>query len=383
MIGETASSCGDSSRGWSHRIADAFLIRHPGAVTYDSASPNTRWNYEQGLMLRALLAMWRHTGEERYFDFVRKNLDRYILSDGTISSYKMDDYNLDNIAPGAALLEVFQRTREDKYRLAAEALRRQLLGQPRTSEGGFWHKKIYPFQMWLDGLYMAEPFYARYAAMFQERKAFDDISEQFLLAARHTRDPGTGLLYHAWDERRSERWADSATGCSRNFWGRALGWYMMALVDVLDDLPTDHPRRGELIGILRDLSGALIKVRDEHTSLYHQVLDQGDREGNYLEASSSAMFVYAFAKGVRKGYLDGKFLAAARDTFRGITGNLVRTDAGGLPDLDGTCRSAGLGGVPYRDGSYGYYVGEGVRMNDMKGLGAFLMAALELEESAG
>jgi unsaturated rhamnogalacturonyl hydrolase len=378
---QRAICSGDSTAAWSGRIAEAFLARHPGAVTYDTGSPNQKWNYEQGLMLQALERMYRHTGEERYIDFVRKNLEQYVGSDGTIRTYRQDDYNLDNIAAGPALLAVFRMTKDDRYRIAAEALRGQLRDQPRTLEGGFWHKKIYPNQMWLDGLFMAEPFYARYAAMFSDKRAFDDIARQFMLIARHTRDSKTGLLYHGWDEHRLERWADSVTGCSRSFWGRATGWYIMALVDVLDDVPPDHPMRRDLEGILRDLADALVRVRDARTSLYYQVLDQPGREGNYLEASASCMVAYSLAKGSRKGYLGAKFSTSARETFNGVIENFVTVGPDGRIDLAGTCRSAGLGGSPDRDGSYEYYVSEGRRTNDFKGLGAFLLAAIELEES--
>jgi unsaturated rhamnogalacturonyl hydrolase len=369
-----------STVSWARRIADSFVLRHPGAVTYDSSSPGQKWNYEQGLMLVALEQMASYTGDEKYFDFVRKNLDQYVTENGAIRTYTLADYNLDNIGPGRALLAVYQRTKQDRYRDAADTLRRQLREQPRTHEGGFWHKKIYPYQMWLDGLFMAEPFYARYAVIFKEHDAFDDIAHQFIWVARHTRDPRTGLFYHAWDESRRQRWANPVTGCSPNFWGRAMGWYVMALVDVLDYFPVDHPQRKELVSILRELCTALLRFRDGKTSLWYQVVDQGQREGNYLESSASCMFTYAFAKGANKGYLEEKFLHAAEQTFNGLIKNQVTMDGNGFVDLHGTCRGAGLGGSPYRDGSFEYYISEPQRTNDMKGVGPFLLAAIELEK---
>jgi len=369
--------------GWSHRLAESFLLRHPNALTCDSSSPNKKWNYEQGLMLVALHQMWLHSGEEKYFEFVKNNLDQYVEESGAIKTYKITDYNLDNIGPGRALLELYQKTGAEKYRKAADTLRKQLREQPRTKEGGFWHKKIYPYQMWLDGLFMAEPFYARYAKLFKEPEAFEDIANQFIIIADHTRDPKTGLYYHGWDESKKERWSNPETGCSLNFWGRSIGWYMMALVDVLDDFPADNPKRTNLIGIFRDLSTALLKFRDENTQLYYQVIDQPNRPGNYLEASASCMFAYAMAKGANKGYLEKKFFVAAQETFEGVVKQFVISNSDGCLDLQGTCKAAGLGGNPYRDGSFEYYVGESQCTNDMKGVGPFLLAAIEIEKSSG
>jgi unsaturated rhamnogalacturonyl hydrolase len=366
---------------WSKRIAESFVLRHPGAVTFDSLSPSEKWNYEQGLMLEALHQMWLFTKDQRYFDFIRRNIDQYVDESGNIRTYKYDDFNLDNVAVGRALLTLFETTENEKYKRAADTLRRQLKNQPRTHEGGFWHKQIYPYQMWLDGLFMAEPFYAWYAKSFKEPDAFNDIVNQYVFIAKHTRDPKTGLLYHGWDESKQQRWVNPETGCSPHFWGRAMGWYVMAIVDVLDFLPKNHPRRHELIAILKDVSAAVLKVRDQKTHLWYQVLDQGKREGNYLEASASCMFTYAFAKGAHKGYLDRKYLTAARESFSGIVTNLVSINTKGFVDLLHTCQGAGLGGSPYRDGSYEYYIGEQQRMNDMKGYGPFLLAAIELEKT--
>jgi unsaturated rhamnogalacturonyl hydrolase len=366
---------------WSTRIAESFVQRHPGAVTYDSISPDKKWNYEQGLMLVALRQMALHSGEEKYFEFVKQNLDQYVEDDGTIRMYKLRDYNIDNIAPGRAVLWVYEATNQEKFRFAADTLRRQLREQPRTKEGGFWHKKIYPYQMWLDGLFMGAPFYALYAKTFNEQDAFDDIANQFIWIANHTRDPKTGLHYHAWDESREQRWANRQTGTSPHFWGRALGWYAMALVDVLDYFPADHPKRAEIIGILRQLADAVAKVQDSRTGLWYQVVDLPDREGNYLESSASLMFSYSFAKGVNNGHLDRRFLDIAQRAFNGIIKHKVTVDEQGFIDLHDVCRSAGLGGNPYRDGSFEYYMSEPTRLNDMKGYGPLLLAAIELEKA--
>ena len=370
----------DAAAPWSVRIADTFLLRHPHAATYDTGMPDQKWKYEQGLMLTALDRMSVHSGDKKYFDFVRDNLDHYVEDNGSIRTYKLTDFNLDLVCPGRALLAVYEATDQPRFRAAADTLRKQLREQPRTHEGGFWHKKIYPYQMWLDGLYMAEPFYALYAKMFHEPEAFDDIANQFIWIAEHTRDPKTGLYYHGWDESRKERWANPQTGCSPSLWGRAMGWYGMALVDVLDYFPTDHPKRNELISILRDFCHALLDYRDPATLVWHQVVDQGGRKGNYLESSASCMFVYTFARGANKGYLDRSYLDAAEESFSAIIKQFVTVSHDGLIDLHNTCKGAGLGNVPYRDGSFEYYVSEQQRTNDMKGIGPFLLAAIELEQ---
>jgi unsaturated rhamnogalacturonyl hydrolase len=232
--------------------------------------------------------------------------------------------------------------------------------------------------MWLDGLYMAEPFYAEYALTFDEKAAFDDIAKQFMLMERHARDDKTGLLYHGWDESRKQRWANPETGRSPNFWGRAMGWYAMALVDTLDHFP-DHPQVPELIAILNRLARAVAKYQDPRTGLWYQVLDKGAEKGNYLESSAACMFVYALAKGARNGYLASKYLQVAEKGYRGILKEFVKTDASGRLNLEGTVSVAGLGGNPYRDGSYEYYLSEKVVTNDPKGIGALILAATEME----
>jgi unsaturated rhamnogalacturonyl hydrolase len=364
---------------WSKRIADSFLDRHPDAVTYDSGAPSQKWNYEQGLMLHALNEMWKHSGEKKYFEFIQKNLDLYIGDSGNIKTYKMSDYNLDNIGPGRAMLAVYQETKQQKYRAAADSLYMQLKNQPRTNEGGFWHKKIYPYQMWLDGLFMAEPFYSRYAVLSGQSGQFDDITNQFIWITKHTKDDQTQLLYHAWDESKIQKWANPQTGKSPSFWGRAMGWYAMALVDVLDIIPVSHPKRKDLVKMFQDFSETILKYRDAKSLLWYQVIDQPDKSGNYLEASASCMFAYCFAKGANKGLLDKKFFTAAEQTFQKITGTFVSYDSKGMIDLHGTCRGVGLGGNPYRDGSYQYYISETQRTNDMKGIGPFLLTAIEIE----
>lgn len=342
-----------------------------------------KWSYDQGVVMKGIEGVWLNTADGKYFRFIQQSVDRFVKDDGTIRTYELKDYNIDNILNGRILLLLYNVTGQEKYRKAAATLREQLKTQPRTSDGGFWHKQIYPTQMWLDGLYMGEPFYAEYAAIFHEDAAFDDIARQFVLMELHSRDAKTGLLYHAWDESRKQRWANPATGRSPHFWGRAMGWYAMALVDTLDYFPQDHPQRGALLAILKRLAVAVEKYQDPKSGLWYEVLDKGSEKGNYLEASVSCMFTYALAKGVRKGYLPGSYLRVAQRGYKGIVDRFIKTDPDGHDSLEGTVSVGGLGGNPYRDGSYEYYLSEKVVTNDPKGVGAFLMASNEIEIAEG
>jgi len=337
-----------------------------------------RWTYEHGLVLKGIERVWAKTHKKEYLDFIQQNIDHFVAGDGSIRTYSPDNYNLDNILPGRMLLFLYKTTGNDKYRKAAALLRDQLKTHPRTSDGGFWHKKIYPSQMWLDGLFMAEPFYAEYAETFHEDADFDDIAKQFILMERHSRDEKTGLLYHGWDESRKQRWADPTTGRSPNFWARAMGWYAMALVETLDYFPSKHPQRAELIAILNRLAPAIAKYQERSSGLWYQVMDKAGEKVNYPESSAACMFVYALAKGVRKGYLAKSYMKTAGAGYRGILKEFVKTDTAGRFNLEGTVAVAGLGGNPYRDGSYEYYVGEKVVTNDPKGIGAFLLAGTEM-----
>ncbi len=358
-------------RSWSARMADAVLQR--GFPLVD------RWRYEAGVVLCGLEHVWRMTGDARYWQALKANMDAFVASDGSIRTYRADEYNLDQINQGKLLFPLFRETRDERYRLAAFRLREQLKTHPRTSEGGFWHKLIYPHQMWLDGVYMAGPFLAEFAAEFAEPGAFGEVAREIVLMEEHARDPRSGLLYHGWDESREQRWADPVTGCSPHFWGRAMGWYGMALVDVLDLLPVAHPQRADLIAILRRFAEPVVRVQDEKSAVWFQILDQPQRPGNYLESSASCMFVYTLAKGVRQGHLDIKYLDTARRGYEGILHEFIGVDGQGWVSLKNVCSVGGLGGTPYRDGSSEYYLSEKVVTNDHKGVGAFLLAACEME----
>jgi len=364
----------------SAQIADNFMRLFPDTIAYKNEAKSYKWNYEQGLICEAFYQIWKHTGDQKYFDYFKKNIDYYIGSDGKINTYKLSDFNIDNVAPGKALLRLFSELKEAKYKKAADTLRRQLTLHPRTNEGGFWHKKIYPYQMWLDGLYMAEPFYTMYAQMFDESNSFDDIANQFILIERHLRDESTGLYYHGWDETKQQKWANPTTGRSPNYWGRSIGWFMMALVDVLEIFPNDHPKRNYLLKLFSELSQSVINYQDKKTKLWYQVIDKAKLDGNYLESSSTLMFIYSFAKGVNMGLLEDHYFEIAKESFESLLENLVTVDLDGFIYLNNVCSVGGLGGNPYRDGSFEYYISEPRRINDFKGYGPFILAAIELEK---
>jgi unsaturated rhamnogalacturonyl hydrolase len=361
---------------WSQRMAQTAMKVWP------DTSSKMRWTYENGVVWKGIENVWLQTADKQYFQYMQKMVDKMVTPEGAITGYKMEDYNIDNVLSGRAVLTLYQVLGTPKYYTAVQTLREQLRKQPRVPEGGFWHKKRYPNQMWLDGLYMGEPFYAEYARAFHEDTAFNDIANQFILMERTSRDPKTGLLYHAWDQSKKERWSNPKTGQSPHFWGRAMGWYGMALVDVLEQMPTNHPKRAELLVILNRFATAVQKFQDKKTGLWYQVLDKGTEKGNYLEASASCMFVYALAKGVRQHNLPKYFQAVAQTGYKGIISKFIETDANGQVNLTGTVSVAGLGGDPYRDGSYAYYLKEKVVTNDPKGVGAFIQASVEVERLA-
>ena len=360
-----------SDLSWSERMALSVIKRNPWMLDTTGAG----WGYTQGLVYFSLQQLGQKT-KRPYDALVELYANQMIGKTGAIKGYKVEDYNLDNINAGKILFRLYKESRQEKYRRALDLLREQLRDQPRTSDGGYWHKQKYPWQMWLDGAYMASPFLAQYAVTFNEPKALDEVALQFTLMEKHLRDDRTGLFYHGWDEKKQQVWADKQTGRSPNFWGRAIGWYAMALVDALDFFPAHHPQREKLISILNQLSVALQQNRDPESGLWYQVVDAADKKGNYLEASASAMFVYAMAKGVRKGYLHPSFKAVAEKAYDGLISRLVKVRENGEVDLLQVCEVAGLSAD--RNGSYEYYINEAIRVNDPKGTGPFILASIEL-----
>ncbi len=337
-----------------------------------------KWTYDQGVILEGVAAVWKATADPQYFAYMQKSMDFFVTDNGEIKTYKQADYNIDNVKNGRALLFLYRVTGKEKYWKAATTLRNQLRMQQRTSQGGFWHKQVYPNQMWLDGLYMAQPFYTEYAMLAHEDTSYNDIAKQFILMEKNAIDEKTGLLYHGYDDSRAMAWANKMTGKSPNFWARAMGWYSMALVDVLENFPKNHPQQPELIAILNRTINGIEKVQDKKTGLWFDILDLPKEKGNYVEASASSMFVYAIAKGVRLKLLNEKKLSIAKKGYDGLVKKFIKTE-NGLTNLYGTVKVSGLGGKPYRDGSIAYYLGEPVIVNDPKGMGAFIQAAAEME----
>jgi unsaturated rhamnogalacturonyl hydrolase len=351
---------------------DSFKIK-PGIA---------RWSYDQGVILKGIEGVWKLYGEGKYFNYIQHSMDFYVQEDGSIKDYKKDEFNIDNTNNGKVLMLLYNVTGKEKYKKAIDLLRSQFDEHPRTKEGNFWHKKVYPWQVWLDGLYMGQPFYAEYAKMAKQDKVFDDIAAQFINIEKHTRDSKTGLLYHGWDESKEQQWANKETGNSANFWGRALGWYGMAMVDVLDYFPQNHPGRDSIIRILNRFATAVTKVQDAKSGLWYDVVDMPDNPKNYKEASASCMLVYSLAKAVRNGYIPASFSKNAKKGYDGIIKEFIEVDANGQTNLKGTVSVSGLGGKPYRDGSFDYYMSEPVVVNDPKGMGAFILASVEIEMTA-
>lgn len=345
------------------------------------AGKSATWNYIDGCMLTALLEMEQLTGEEKYFGFVRACIDHFVGEDGSIRTFRPEAHNLDDINEGRVLFALYDRTGEEKYRRAADFLRARLAEQPRTHEGNFWHKAIYPDQVWLDGIYMAQPFYALYEKHFGGGDWSDTVGQIRTVAAR-MRDGRTGLYFHGYDASRAAFWADPDTGCSKSFWLRSMGWFAVALADLLDILP-GGAGRDSLEEIFAGLMASAARYADPATGLYWQVPDQGGREGNYLETSGSAMMAYAMLKGARLGALDKSCAALGERTFRGIVDKYLTFTPDGL-DLGGICLVAGLGPESdrRRDGSYGYYISEPVVSNDAKGVAPFVLAYTEIKRLA-
>lgn len=365
---------------WSERMALSIMKRHKYAWQLEDRNTK-KWSYTHGLVSLAFLNLWQDTGDKAYYDYAKGYADEMINEKGEIYRYDLAEFNIDHINPGKILFDLYAESKDERYKTALETLRYQLDWQPRNTQGGFWHKLRYPWQMWLDGLYMGAPFYARYTLEFGDYNDFDDIANQFILMYSAAIDQKTGLLYHGWDESKVQEWADKETGLSPHFWGRAIGWYAMGIVDVLDYFPEDHPKRQDLINILEELLESVSAFQDDKTGLWSQVMNLPEKKGNYHEATVSAMLSYVMIKGYNNGYLDEKYLNLGKKAFDGITLHLIKVDKDGEIHLTKCCAVAGLGGNPYRDGSYDYYVNEEIRDNDPKGTGPFILAALEFEKA--
>jgi unsaturated rhamnogalacturonyl hydrolase len=370
----------DANINYSVLMAETVIDEHPDLWSIEGRE-GPKWTYTFGLISMAMLEVYEETNDEKFLNYAKFYANSLIEEDGTIKTYKQSDYNIDKINSGKFLFDLYEMTGKEKYKIAIETLRHQLKNHPRTEIGGFWHKKRYPHQMWLDGVYMGAPFYTRYAVENNEPESLDEIAAWIINVEKVTRDEETGLLYHGWDESREQKWADNETGCSPHFWGRGMGWYAMALVDVLDFFPEDHEGYQSIVNITNRLASAIVKYQHDEKGVWYQVVDLGNREGNYLEGSASSMFSYFLLKAVNNGYISKEeYSDNAVEAYKGIVNHLMKIDADSTLTLTPVCAVAGLGGNPYRDGSYEYYINEEKRDNDPKAVGPFILAGLEYEK---
>ncbi|WP_200868840.1 glycoside hydrolase family 88/105 protein [Agrilactobacillus composti] len=334
---------GSVKTDWPNLAARTMINREP------NMNPKGQWAYEDGLMLNGMYAIYKSTGNVRYLQYIQDNLDRFITDQGQIKGYHYGEFSLDQINNGKAILDLYEETHQNKYKIAATTLYKQLLNQPRTAGGIFWHKKMYPYQVWLDGLYMGAVFYARYQKLFGIQDRLDDVMAQFLGAYQVTHDDKTGLCYHAYDEKHQQSWANKDTGHSPHFWTRSIGWFVMAMVDVLEYLPEISPERAQILDNLKVLLDALRKVAEPITCLWYQITDEGERPMNYLESSGSFMILNALAKALRKGYLSetdwGDFLDEA---YPNALKQFVSTDQHQNVNVNKVVYTCGLGGARNR-----------------------------------
>ena len=375
----TSSGQAKAIKNWPDKIIESTMQFYPDATKLFINAPG-KWNYEMGVFLSAMFIQSQRKNNDDYVTYIKQWADRFINSEGKIDAayYDAKEYKLDDIIPGRPVLFLYEKTKEAKYKNVADQLMDQLAHQPKTSDGGYWHKEIYPNQMWLDGIYMGDVFSTQYAKLFNQPSWYDEAIHQIKLIAQHTTDSETGLMYHGWDESKNKVWAHPEKGTSPSFWGRAIGWYMMALVDCLDYIPENHPERKELITIFQKLSKSLLKYQDPKSNLWYQVVDKGSAEGNWIETSCSAMFTYAYAKGFRKGYLEKAYETTSRKAFDSLIKNYVYFDDAGRLYLDQTVKVGTLN-IKNSKGDYNYYITSERRINDYKGLGALLFAAIELD----
>lgn len=365
--------------GYAKKMAESDIIRNPQGWMIDFRN-TPKWEYTHGLMMNAHLKIYEKTAIQQFLDYVKAYADTMVYESGEILTYNRSDFNIDRVSPGRFLLNLYRVSPDDKYLKAIKLLRSQMDEHPRTSEGGFWHKKSYPHQMWLDGLYMGTPFLALYAQQFNETKLWDDIVHQIMLINKHHYDTETELFYHGWDESKQQTWADPQTGLSPNFWGRAVGWYAMALVDVMDYLPKNYSGRDSVLTVIDRMARGIVKHQDAKSGVWYQVMDAGNRSGNYLEASASTMFTYFLLKSLNNNYIDtAKYQAVALKAYKGVIDEFISQESDGTISINHVCAVAGLGGTPYRDGTYEYYISEPVRSNDPKAVGPFILASLEMD----
>jgi len=347
---------------WAEKACEALMAKYE-----PEQLPPDRFHYHQGVFLSGMEKTWRQTGKQKYYDYIKAWVDSQVMEDGSIR--KHDPGQLDDIQPGVLLFNLYEQTGDERYKKALFYLASLLKSWKTNPSGGFWHKDHYPNQMWLDSLYMGGPIAVQFGRTFDEPEFFDVIAHQAILMEKHTKDPRTGLLYHGWDESKQAAWADPVTGCAPEFWGRAIGWYPVALLEIFEHLPEDHKDKPKLVSILQDLLTSLVKFQDE-SGLWYQVVDKGDRPDNWLEVSCSALYVHAIAKAVRFGHLDKKYMAYAWKGYRGVIDTLRFDDNGHLV-ISKICIGTGIG-------DYAHYIARPTSENDLHGAGAFILMCAEM-----
>ncbi|HPT88523.1 MAG TPA: glycoside hydrolase family 88 protein [Bacillota bacterium] len=355
----------DTPMFWAEHACETLMAKFEPA----QLPPAGRWHYHQGVFLKGMLMVWKKTGQQKYFDYVKGYVDSLVDDNG---SFEFRNTELDSIQAGLLLFDLYEVTKKEKYKIAADQLISFMTGWKKTNEGGFWHKEIYPYQMWLDGLYMAGPFAVQYATVFNRPELYDLVVQQAELMLKNTKDEKTGLLHHAWDESRQAVWANPETGKSPEFWSRSIGWVVVALVEILDYLPKDHPKRGFLIHELKSLIEAVAKQQDPKTGMWFQVTDKGDQPDNWVEHSASCLFVYGMAKAIRMGYVDAKYQETANRGFEGLL-KMVTIDEDGKVTIPEICIGTGVG-------DYAHYIARPRSTNDLHGVGAFLFACVEMSK---
>ncbi|AWK06553.1 glycosyl hydrolase family 88 [Flavobacterium crocinum] len=363
---------------WSERMALTILNRYPQAWQLDG-NEKPKWDYKMGFVLSGFEKLYQKTNDKKYLNYIKEYVDEMIDSTGNIKKYVSKEYNIDYLNPGKLLFNLYDITKDSRYLEIIGKLRTQLETQPRTASGGFWHKQIYPNQMWIDGLYMAEPFYTQFTVKYEKGKSLEDIAKQFELVQNHIVDKKTGLVYQAWDESKEIGWADKQKGTSPTIWGRGIGWYMVALVETLDYFPKSHPKHKVLVQYLNEIAKNVNQYKSE-SGLWYQVADKPEKFGNYVEPSASGMIIYAFAKGTNNGYLGGSYKTTAKKSFDSFVKEFIKVDKKGEINVLNVSSNIGLGGKSFRDGTNEYYLTSKPRDNGAIGLGAFLLAAIELNK---
>jgi unsaturated rhamnogalacturonyl hydrolase len=363
---------------WSERTALSILNKYPKAWQLDD-NDKPKWDYKMGFVLSGFEKLYQKTNNEKYLNYIKEYVNEMIDSTGNIKKYDVKEYNIDYLNPGKLLFNLYDKTKDARYLEIIGQLRNQLETQPRTPSGGFWHKQIYPDQMWIDGLYMGEPFYAQFTVKYEKGKSLDDIAKQFELAHNNIVDKTTGLPFQAWDESKQIGWANKQTGTSPTIWGRGIGWYMMALVETLDYFPKSHPKYKVLVEYLNQVAKNVNQFKSPE-GLWYQVADKPELYGNYVEPSASGMIIYAFAKGADKGYLASSYKRQAQKSFDSFIKEFVKVNKKGEVNILNVSSNVGLGGRPFRDGTNDYYLMAKTKENGAIGMGAFLLSAIQLNK---